>query len=359
MHAFFFFPGGAARLARIWTVCFFLFLPAFSAGAQEKPEEETPQIAVWDFNLTEMNKTDGQAIANSLRSALVNTRVFRVMTRDQIDTLLGEQALGQTLVDAKEAIKAGKLKGVKYVVTGSLIAIRGAFQATFEMIDGASGEIIHSITPRTFRGDFLDFLDIEVPKIADQLAGVEKGAATLVVAPKPERSLPPPPVSLQGKRLVYIPPGNFTGTGSTFFEKENPQLIAFLKQLVEGEFPAYAVFDPFAEENKGDPEIEKVRRVDLRKTLWRGVAGLPVGPAFANMAYVNNLAEVVRMDMVVLIETSSGLFSGADAGSYSVTLYTPQDGETLSAKGDWERETWMKDIGDGLRGLLQKFRPPR
>ena len=72
--------------------------------AQTAGGEEKAKIAVWDFTLEGMQPGDGRAVTNRLRSELVNSGKYRVMTRDQIKTLLGEQALGQTLIDAKEAI---------------------------------------------------------------------------------------------------------------------------------------------------------------------------------------------------------------------------------------------------------------
>lgn len=323
------------------------------AGATP-PTGKKPQIAVWEFTLTDMEKSDGRAIANTLRSALVNTRVFRVMTRDQIDTLLGEQALGQTLIDAKEAIKAGKLKGVKYVVTGSLISIRGAFQATFEMIDGGSGEIIHSITPRTFRGDFLDFLDMEVPKIAGRMAGVEKGDAVAVAPPPPP---PPPekPVVEAPKRKLYIPPGRFSGTGARFYEKEFPKLVRHLQAVVAKEFKTFEVIRPFATERAENPKVEKMRRKDLRGTIWSGFASLTLGDASPNLGFVQNLAPLVDLDAALFLQASTSLFSGGDSGDYSIILYSPSSSYRVRRKGNFDRARWKEDFADGMRILLKNY----
>ena len=163
---------------------------AVFAQAQEKATK--PRIAVWDFSLEGLEASDGRAITNRLRSELVNSEKYQVMSRDQIKTLLGEQELGQTLIDAKQAIETGKLKGVEFVVTGTVITVRGAIQITAEMIDGKTAEIIKSITPGTYRGDFLDFLDVEVPRIAGQLAGVQ-GWTPVASVKKPEEKAPPEP----------------------------------------------------------------------------------------------------------------------------------------------------------------------
>ena len=131
--------------------------------AQAGSGETREQIAVWDFTLEGMQRGDGRAVTNRLRSELVNSGKFQVMSRDQIKTLLGEQALGQTLVDAKEAIKAGKLKGVKFVVTGTIVSVRGAFQITAEMIDGESAEITKALRLARTGANFWTFLTMKYP----------------------------------------------------------------------------------------------------------------------------------------------------------------------------------------------------
>lgn len=181
-----------------------LFPAALCYGQAKQKTSEAPKIAVWDFSLAGIGVNEGRAVTNRLRSELVNSRKFRVMTRDQIETLLGEQALGETLIDAKEAIRAGKLKGVRFVVAGTLIALRGAFQITAEMIDGETAEIIESITPRTYRGDFLDFLDEEVPALAQRLMGAASGEE-IAAAPTPPPPPPPPPM-VERPMMQMFPP---------------------------------------------------------------------------------------------------------------------------------------------------------
>ncbi|MCH7479750.1 MAG: hypothetical protein IIA14_16810, partial [SAR324 cluster bacterium] len=156
----------------------------------DDPAGPKPRAAVLGFRLIGVSEADGELIVNKLRSELVKSELFQVMTRDQLNTLLEEQALGQTLIEASAAAKAGKLKGVKFAVTGSIIFTREAFQTTFEMIDAETGRIINSITPDIYRGDFLDFLDQQVPLMARQLLKIE--------GPKPPPAVAGPPPSPSG-----------------------------------------------------------------------------------------------------------------------------------------------------------------
>lgn len=155
---------------------------AQQAAGDEKSPQKKLRIAVIGFRLTGMSEADGELVANKLRSELVRSAQFDVMSRDQIEALIEEQALGQTLVEAAQAAKAGKMKGVEFIVTGSLVGTRGAYQTTFEMINAETGKILRSITPRVYRGDLLDFLDEQVPIIADQLVPGVEGAVALVFA---------------------------------------------------------------------------------------------------------------------------------------------------------------------------------
>ena len=163
-----------------------LFAPLAVIAQQAAGEEKSPpkklRIAVIGFRLTGMSEADGELVANKLRSELVRSVQYDVMTRDQIEALIEEQALGQTLLEAAEAAKAGKMKGVEYIVTGSLVGARGAYQTTFEMINAETGKILRSITPPVYRGDLLDFLDKQVPIIADRLVPGVEGAVALLLA---------------------------------------------------------------------------------------------------------------------------------------------------------------------------------
>ncbi len=61
------------------------------------------------FALTGVTEEENLLVSNKLRSELVNFRKFRVITRNQIEALIEEQALGQTLLEASEAARAEKM----------------------------------------------------------------------------------------------------------------------------------------------------------------------------------------------------------------------------------------------------------
>jgi curli biogenesis system outer membrane secretion channel CsgG len=58
-----------------------------------------------------------------LASELVSTKAFQVLERKELDAVLGEQDLGASgRVDKNTAAKIGKIKGAKYLVSGTVSA---------------------------------------------------------------------------------------------------------------------------------------------------------------------------------------------------------------------------------------------
>lgn len=97
-----------------------LVSPLASAAAGDKP-----RIAVLEF----ANKADGQywwhggaaAMQDVFVTELVKSGKFRVMDREQLAALLQEKNLSLSGdVDPRTAIKAGKLIGVQYFLTGAV-----------------------------------------------------------------------------------------------------------------------------------------------------------------------------------------------------------------------------------------------
>lgn len=93
------------------------FAPAFA--------DEKPRIAVLQFE----NKADNQywwrggaeAMQDVFVTELVKSGKFRVIDRERLDALMAEKNLSLSgAVDPSTAIKAGKLLGVKYFLTGSV-----------------------------------------------------------------------------------------------------------------------------------------------------------------------------------------------------------------------------------------------
>ncbi|MCB1055585.1 MAG: hypothetical protein KDD11_08750 [Acidobacteria bacterium] len=97
-----------------------LFVPSLAEAASDKP-----RIAVLAFQ----NKADNQwwyhggaeAAQDVFVTELVKSGKFRVIDREQLDALLREKNLSLSGdVDPSTAVKAGKLLGVQYFLTGAV-----------------------------------------------------------------------------------------------------------------------------------------------------------------------------------------------------------------------------------------------
>lgn len=95
-------------------------LVAAAAGAGDKP-----RVAVLEFK----NKADNQwwyhggaaAAQDVFVTELVKSGKFRVIEREQLDALMREKGLSLSGdIDPKTAIKAGKLLGLNYLLTGAV-----------------------------------------------------------------------------------------------------------------------------------------------------------------------------------------------------------------------------------------------
>ena len=162
----------------------------------DAPTKPKPRVAVLGFQLIDVSEVHAKFLENKVRNLLVNSELFQVMTRSQLESLLEEQALGQTLLQASKAAKAGKLTGVEFVVTGEILFAGGAFQTTLEMINAETGQIVSSKTSDIFEGKYTDFIDQQVPSLTAQLLKIEepKPSPKAVAGPP----LPPSGVSVSG-----------------------------------------------------------------------------------------------------------------------------------------------------------------
>jgi curli biogenesis system outer membrane secretion channel CsgG len=60
----------------------------------------------------------GKGVSNELVTALLGTKKFRLVEREQVEKILGEQKFSNIAGDQKTAAEVGKILGVKYLVMG-------------------------------------------------------------------------------------------------------------------------------------------------------------------------------------------------------------------------------------------------
>ncbi len=157
-----------------------LAVGAVSARAQQaaatpaaQQQDTRPGIAVLDFSVTPVGVQDregeaalGPGLASMTLSELTAYPSVRVVERSQIQQILQEQNLGhEGRVDSSSLVRIGKLVGAHYMVTGTLIDLRGSLRLDTRVFNVETGEIMKT---ESVRGRMDNLFDI-VPRLAEQL----------------------------------------------------------------------------------------------------------------------------------------------------------------------------------------------
>ena len=104
-----------------------------------------PYVAVTDFTIDKSveSKMSGSAIAIKLEQSLANK--FRIVTRSQLTKVLQELRFqASDLVDKNKAQRFGKLAGIKFLISGSVIQLGREITIACQIINIETGEIIQT-----------------------------------------------------------------------------------------------------------------------------------------------------------------------------------------------------------------------
>jgi TolB-like protein len=117
----------------------FLLIPCFIQSAYAS--DVKPTVAVMDFESVGSEEHLGKAVAEIVRTELINTGQFRVLERSQLDRALSEQTLQKSgLIDDKSVVELGKLLGANFIIIGSVVKMGTAYTLNSRMIDMKTGE---------------------------------------------------------------------------------------------------------------------------------------------------------------------------------------------------------------------------
>ena len=105
----------------------------------------TLNIAVAEFTGKNVSQADASIVGDFLRTELVNTRLFLVMDRNNMDSVLAEQKFQNSgCTEQQCAVEMGKLLNVKQMLVGSLSKLLDTYYITVNVVDVGTGEIISS-----------------------------------------------------------------------------------------------------------------------------------------------------------------------------------------------------------------------
>jgi TolB-like protein len=135
-------------------------------------------IAVNDLQAKGVTQSEADMVSERLRVELLNTNIFRVMERGQMEQILKEQGFQQSGVctDQSCLVEAGQLLGVQRMVAGTIGKIGSTYSITIRMINVATGEILFATT-NDCRCEIDQVLIKSTKDIAEKMA--QKNAAIL------------------------------------------------------------------------------------------------------------------------------------------------------------------------------------
>jgi hypothetical protein len=99
------------------------------------------KVIVSDFD-SSYSQSDGKTIAELFSVELVNRRVFTILDRSKIKSIMDEQKLQLSgITDEKKLIEIGKLLGANKIITGSILKMGENYFITVKGIDVFSGSV--------------------------------------------------------------------------------------------------------------------------------------------------------------------------------------------------------------------------
>lgn len=156
-------------MQKLW----FLVIMLLSLNYSSNAENIVLNVAVNDLITKNIKEDIGGIISDRLRSELINTNIFRVMERLEMDEVLKEQAFQQTGVcdESSCLVEIGQVLGVDRMIAGSVGKISSTlYTISLRIIDVATGEIILTVC-EDHEGDIKGVLSIAISKAAQKLAG--------------------------------------------------------------------------------------------------------------------------------------------------------------------------------------------
>jgi TolB-like protein len=180
-------------------------------GAQQRGQDTRPGIAVLPFS---NGGSYGQAkenfdalergIAGMMISELARNPAARVVEREQITQLIGEQNLGaQGRVDSATIARIGRVTGARYMVMGTFVDFYGDFRIDVRLVNTETSEIVKTESDRAQRDHLFDLIRTvseRLMKDANLPALERRGGAS---DQRSERKIPTEALTYYSRALLY------------------------------------------------------------------------------------------------------------------------------------------------------------
>jgi TolB-like protein len=186
-------------------------LPIFIVLITTAYAKEPITIAVLDFKGTDVPSAVSGAVTDLIKSDFVNTNLFKILERQQINEILKEQGFQQTgCTEQSCAVEIGKLLSAKKILIGEVTKVGQSIIITARIVDVEQGVI--------------EFSAKETASSEDNIvAAASILTRSLIVQIKGESSLPE---ALPASSRLNASDGDFVGSIAIDWEKV-PEAISY------------------------------------------------------------------------------------------------------------------------------------
>jgi len=152
----------------ILALFYFLYIPnLFSDIPQGKIN-----LAVSELSAKGVSSMDASVVSDFLREELVNTKVYRVVERSNMELILNEHKFQMSGCTSEEcAVQLGQLLNVQKVITGSVSTLGKKYYISIRLIDVEKGEILLADSAET---DSLEGLRPACQELANRIVNVKE-----------------------------------------------------------------------------------------------------------------------------------------------------------------------------------------
>lgn len=177
-----------------------------------------PRVGIIPFVAKNASGTDAEIIEELFRGVVVNSGMFEVLDRNNMDTILKEQEFQQTgCTDSDCAVQVGRLLNMQFMFYGSLMKLGSSYIISVGMVNVETGQIVKTAQRRFAK---IDDAYNELTAVVNELSGKEE--VEPAVEPKPEPVVDPEPkTKVKDKSKIFFISsaaafaggGAFTGMG--------------------------------------------------------------------------------------------------------------------------------------------------
>ena len=239
-----------------------LFIVILSLFAS--PRAERVAVALNNLQAKGVEQSSADIISERLRSELVQTGVFTVLERAEMDQILKEQGFQASgaCSDNSCLVQIGQILGVQYMISGQVGKLGNLFTINLRMINVASGQIEQTVNVDRQCGIEVVLSEL-TPEVARKMAATRKGG-----------------------------PAEKSATNSVGKKKHSPVRIAFQTGLGVGAaacLVAGVLYDRQAQQKSSE-----------QKTVYQAYRNLGAGGDFTGtQAHYNSLGKEVDKDLMI------------------------------------------------------------